>query len=95
MTPVGATKMAAALAAAPMSAVPAKKCRDSSRSARPSMALASVPATKPNATLLDSAAACAPPIAYCDSLLQRRQHRGGGKPQRHAEHLADRKDGKA
>ena len=93
MTPVGAAKMAAALAAAPMSAVPAKKCRE----------------LEPVGEAEHGARQRAGDEAECDAArqrrrlratdcvlrLQRRQHRGGGKPQRHAEHLADRKDGKA
>src|SRR5262245_56916869 len=62
---VGANATDAALAAAPNIAAEQKNLRGSRRSAKPSSALARVPATKPSATPLDNAADCTPLKANC------------------------------
>src|SRR6185295_15701921 len=58
----GTSNTEAALAAAPAMADARKNVFGLSRSANPKTALKSVPTTNPSATLLDSAAACPPPI---------------------------------
>src|ERR1043166_6454069 len=90
---VGSMNTVAPVAKAPTIAEVVKKRRDSIRSASPRTALSSVPATNPSATLLERAAAWGP----ADRVLrfERGQHRRGGEPQRHAEHLAHRQHGEA